>query len=40
MIYESENPPLLVNLTGTATTGYTGVVTLAIQTGQIFFGGG
>jgi protocatechuate 3,4-dioxygenase beta subunit len=38
MIYESENPPLLVNLTGSATTGYTGTATLGIQTGQIFGG--
>jgi protocatechuate 3,4-dioxygenase beta subunit len=38
MIYESESPPLLVNLTGSATTGYTGTVTLGIQTGQVFGG--
>ncbi|MFL5812377.1 MAG: hypothetical protein ACJ763_02270 [Bdellovibrionia bacterium] len=37
-IFESETPALLVNLTGSATTGYTGTATLGIQTGQIFGG--
>lgn len=38
MIFQSETPALLVNLTGSATTGYTGTVSLGIQTGQIFGG--
>lgn len=38
MIFQSETPALLVNLTGSATIGYTGSASLGIQTGQIFGG--
>jgi hypothetical protein len=38
MIYLSENPPLLVNLTGSAAAGYSGNVSLGIQLGTIYGG--
>jgi protocatechuate 3,4-dioxygenase beta subunit len=38
MIFLSEKPPLLVNLTGTPTTGYSASVNLGVQVGTIFGG--
>jgi protocatechuate 3,4-dioxygenase beta subunit len=37
-IYESENPSLLVSLSGSATTNYTGTVSIGITEGSIFGG--
>jgi protocatechuate 3,4-dioxygenase beta subunit len=37
-IYESENPSLLVSLSGSATTSYTGTVSIGITEGSIFGG--
>jgi len=37
-IYASEDPALLVNLSGSASSGYTGTISIGIQTGTIFGG--
>ena len=38
MIYLSEKPPLIINLTGTATTGYSASVSLGVRVGTVFGG--
>jgi len=37
-IYSSEDPALLVNLSGSASAGYTGTISIGIETGTIFGG--
>jgi protocatechuate 3,4-dioxygenase beta subunit len=37
-IYASENPALLVSLTGSSSTGYTGSISIGVETGTIYGG--
>jgi hypothetical protein len=37
-IYAQESPSLLVNLSGSATTGYTGTISIAVNVGTIYGG--